>query len=810
MTTSDALPAPAEPSPQTAGTGDVIENRVSGDVSGPIVQAGTVNGNINIAAPVSALAAARTLPSDIASFVGRESEIGHVSDLAASGGVVRISAVAGMAGAGKTAFATHVAHELAPRFPDGQIFLNLYGHTPGQRAVEPFGALATLLLTLGVAPQQIPTDLQARVALWRDRMAERKVLLVLDDVLSTEQVAPLLPGTAGSLVIITSRRRLTALSEALAITMNMLEPAEAAGLFVRLAGRPSLSPTDPAVTEIVSLCSGLPLAVSLMAGHLKHHPNSTITDLAGDLRSTADALPALHAEHSSVSAAFDLSYQNLSASQQAILRRLGLHPGVDIDRYAAAALMDTTPAIARELLESLYNHCLIEEPTHGRFRPHDLIREHARQLAAADSIPERDAALRRLLRYYRVCTGVADRFLTRRALPSNAAEAGAEQPWLPSLQSRAQAAAWMDAERQNLLASCEYAQQHGYADHVVAISAVMHSFLRTQGHWDEAIRLHQASLQAARYAGDTTGELNSVNDLGVLWRLTGNYPAATTCLAHALELSRAAGDTQRTANSLKDLGLVQRLTGNYAAATVNLTEALELFRTLGDRNGQATSLNYLGASKFATGDYQSAIADQECALALYRESGNAVGEGNARTSAGLVHYTMGDFPAAAETLTEALALYRQLGDINGEANALKNLGPVQAALGDTEEGARTLTAALALYRDLGNRNGEAEALNHLGTLALSERDLVTAHSCHEQALGIALEIGAPEDEAHALEGLARLHLTQERADEGRGLLLRAQALYKRLGSARAGAVEDTLLRHPAPGPDRTARPSDPE
>ncbi|MEU3787837.1 hypothetical protein AB0E89_46295, partial [Streptomyces sp900129855] len=175
-----------------------------------------------------------------------------------------------------------------------------------------------------------------------------------------------------------------------------------------------------------------------------------------------------------------------------------------------------------------------------------------------------------------------------------------------------------------------------------------------------------------------------------------------------------------------------------------------------------------------------------------------------------VQAALGDTEEGARTLTAALALYRDLGNRNGEANALKNLGPVQAALGDTEEGARTLTAALALYRDLGNRNGEAEALNHLGTLALSERDLVTAHSCHEQALGIALEIGAPEDEAHALEGLARLHLTQERADEGRGLLLRAQALYKRLGSARAGAVEDTLLRHPAPGPDRTARPSDPE
>ena len=238
-------------------------------------------------APGVFAAAARALPRDIASFTGRQAELarllGAIDVRAADGGVVGIHAIGGMAGVGKTAFAVHAAHQLAGGFPDGQFFLPLHAHTPGQRPVDPADALASLLLTAGVAPQQIPPGLDARAARWRDYVAGKKVLLVLDDAAGHEQVRPLLPGGAGSLVLVTSRRRLTALEDAVAVSLDTLPPSEAVALLVRLAGRPDLRAEDAAVGELTRLCGYLPLAIGLLAGQLKHHPTRAASQLAADL-----------------------------------------------------------------------------------------------------------------------------------------------------------------------------------------------------------------------------------------------------------------------------------------------------------------------------------------------------------------------------------------------------------------------------------------------------------------------------------------------------------------------------------------------
>ncbi len=218
-------------------------------------------------------AATRTLPRDIVSFTGRQEELGQLTEAAAgSGGVVGIYAIGGMAGVGKTAFAVHAAHQLAGRYPGGQIFLPLHGHTPGRAPVDPADALAGLLLTAGVAAAHIPPGLEARTALWRDRLAGRQLLLVLDDAAGSEQVRPLLPGSGGSLVLVTSRRHLSALEDAIAVSLDTLPPGQAAVLLVRLAGRPGLSPDDPAVGEITGLCGCLPLAIWMVGRQLHHHP----------------------------------------------------------------------------------------------------------------------------------------------------------------------------------------------------------------------------------------------------------------------------------------------------------------------------------------------------------------------------------------------------------------------------------------------------------------------------------------------------------------------------------------------------------
>jgi NB-ARC domain len=303
--------------------------------------------------------ALRTLPRDTAAFTGRTRELDRlvaaVRETATAGGVIGIHAVDGMAGIGKTAFAVHAAHQLAARFPDGQIFLRLHAHTAGQRPVDPAEALATLLLSTGVAPQQILPGLEARSACWRGHLAGKKVLVVLDDAASSDQVRPLLPGAAGCLVLVTSRRRLIALEEAAPISLGTLPPGEAAGLFARLAGRPSLQPADADVAEVTGLCGCLPLAIRLVAAGLRHHPAWTVTGLAAELATARDRLAAMQAEDVSVAAAFDLSYQDLTAGQRRLFRRLGLHPGADFDAYGAAALDDTGLRAARQGLEELYD-----------------------------------------------------------------------------------------------------------------------------------------------------------------------------------------------------------------------------------------------------------------------------------------------------------------------------------------------------------------------------------------------------------------------------------------------------------------------
>ena len=320
-----------------------------------------------------------------------------------------VHVIGGMAGIGKTAIAVHAAHQLISRFPGGQIFLSLHAHTPGQRPVDPADALASLLLTTGVPPKQIPPGLEARNGLWRARLAGKRLLLVLDDAADSEQVRPLLPGTGGNLVLITSRRQLSALDDVTAISLGTLPAEEAATLLIRLAARPEFDPADPGVNKITLLCGYLPLAIGMLARQLHGHPTWSPAERAADLAAARDRLAFMTAEKRSVAAAFDLSYADLTSDQQRLFRRLGLHLGTDIDTYAAAALDGTDFDAARHELEALYDHYLLMELASGRYQQHDLIREHARTLCEQlDSDVDRAQAIARLLDYYQYTATLAE------------------------------------------------------------------------------------------------------------------------------------------------------------------------------------------------------------------------------------------------------------------------------------------------------------------------------------------------------------------------------------------------------------------
>jgi tetratricopeptide (TPR) repeat protein/transcriptional regulator with XRE-family HTH domain len=779
-------------------------------------------------------AATRTLPRDITAFTGRQQELDQLVDAAASaGGVVGIHAIGGMAGVGKTALAVHAAHRVADRFPDGQIFLSLHGHTPGRQPVDPADALASLLLTSGVPVQEIPPGLQARSALWRARLTGRPLLLVLDDAASSEQVNPLLPGTGGSLVLVTSRRRLTALADAAPISLDTLPPDEAAALLVRLSARPRLSPQDPAVHEITGLCGYLPLAMGMVARQLHHHPVWTVASRAAELTSARDRLELMATENVSVAAAFDLSYADLAPEQQRLFRRVGLHPGTDLDAYAAAALDGIDLAAARHGLEVLYDQYLLAEPVQGRYRMHDLIWEHALALASRlDPARDRDQATGRVLDYYQYTAVRADALILGRARIASAAagNGGPEPAAVPSLADREQALAWARAERGSLLGCLDHVTGTGRGDRIVALTAGLAGLLRHDGPWAEAITRHTTAAAAAGHLADRLGQASALADRGNVRRLTGEHQGAARDLEEALGIYRDLGNPLGQADVLTELGVV-RMASDYADAARDLEEALGIYRDLDNRPGQANVLKDLGVIRMAS-DYAGAARDLQEAQAVYRDLGDRLGQANVLINLGNVRRMSGDYPAAAPVAEEALDIYRDQGNRLGQANALCMLGDVRRQTGDPQGAARDLEQAVGLFRDLshrgglagaltylgstrsmsgeyqaaaadlaealdifrdiGERGGEVEALNEAGTMYRARGDLSAAGSYHQQALDLAREIGSPWDEAHALAGLGRCALAAGQAAEAQAQLTQALEIFQQIGAVEAAGISREL------------------
>ena len=604
-------------------------------------------GGADQAAAGGVAAATRTLPRDVASFTGRQQELRELIDaVERAGGTGGVYAIGGMAGVGKTAFAVHAAHRLAGRFPAGQIFLPLHGHTPGQQAVDPGDALASLLLTIGVPAGQVPPGLEARTALWRDQLVSTRLLIVLDDARGREQVQPLLPGAGGSLILVTTRRHLTALEDATAISLDTLAPGEGAELLVRLAARPALGPDDQAVTELVGLCGCLPLAIGMMARQLRHHPAWSVAGRVAELAAERDRLELMATENVSVAAAFDLSYEDLPPEQQLLFRRLALHPGTELDGYAAAALDGTDLAAVRRSLEILYNQYLLTEPAQGRYRMHDLIRQHARTLAdRVDPDHDRERSVSRLLDYYQYTAALAESQLGRRTVPALAA--GTPSTPVPVLDGREQALAWARAERASLLACLDHAVTAGEHARVIALTTGLSGLLRHDGPWAGALTRLATALRAARQLGDRIGQANVLTDLGRFRLLTDDFEGAARDLDEALGIYQDTGNRLGQANALNSRGDMRRLIGDYPAAAVELDQALGLYRDLGDRLGQANVLTNLGIMRRLTGDYPAATLDLEEALGLYRDLGDHPGQTMALNNLGLIRRGAGDFPVRA-------------------------------------------------------------------------------------------------------------------------------------------------------------------
>ena len=785
----------------------------------------------NAQLPVTAAPEVRySLPPDAAAFTGRGAELDEITTAVAgaaeTGGVVAVGAIDGMPGVGKTALAVHAAHVLRDRFPDRQLFLNLHGHTPGHEPVRPHDALAGLLTAIGVDPRFLPGDLEGRAGMWRDKMAGQRALLVLDNTASSGQVAPLLPGAGGCLVLVTSRRHLGDLPGTItSVLLDALPPKEAEQMFTRLAPRASGCLGD--VAEVVRLAGFLPLAISLLARVFNRHRSWSLADLATE---TQAGLLTLAAENDSVAAAFGVSYHHLDPVRQRLFCLLSIHPGTTTDAYAAAALAGIGLEEAAGLLDGLHAEGLLTETGHRRYSMHDLLRRYAHDLAAAVAADDAQRALERLLDYYQHTAMLTDSRLSRR-VHRPAIGLGLPSTAVPDMPDRAGALIWARAERANMLA-CISATSVADPTRSVVLTAAISSLLRLDGPWADALSLHAAAAEAARQLddqrneanaltnladmqrrtgdyrtaattlkralhlyrvlGDRLGEADTLNDLGDVWRMTDDYQAAAEVLEQALDLYEDLGERFGEANVLANLAVVRRSKADYAGAITAMDRALGLYQSLGDQQGAANALTYLGILRRLTGDYAGAITAGEQALTLYQSLDSQLGIANALNYLGETRSLTGDHYRAIAALERALDLYQDLNATVGVASVLRNLGVARRSSGDYQSAATALERALQLYRSLGDRLGEVETLNELGTLYRIESDLDQANSCHQRALDLARQIGSVSDEAHALAGLGRCALSAGHSTAAERNLRQAWEILQRIGAAEAATLSTEL------------------
>ncbi|GIH15550.1 AfsR/SARP family transcriptional regulator [Rugosimonospora africana] len=735
------------------------------------------------------------LPGDVADFTGREEEMNRLLDLlvrnTGAPAAVTISAFDGMAGIGKTALAVHAAHALSGRYPDLQLFINLRGHTVGQEPVTPATALDTLLRTLGVPPGAIPEDLDERSALWRAELANRRAVVVLDDATSAAQVRPLLPGTPTCLALITSRRRLTDLEAAHAVSLDVLPPGDAQALLRRVAGGERTAGDPAAVAEVVRLCGYLPLAIRISGARLRTRPAWTVRHLVERLAERRHRLPEFATGDRSVEAAFALSYEHLDADRQRLFRLLGLAPGAEFDAYLAAAVAELDLNDASLLLEDLVDVHLLQQPAPGRYRFHDLLREHAEAVATrTEPEPVRREATGRALDYYLHTTAVAMRRLDSRE-PVVTIQAARPPVHSPLLGDTAAALDWLDAEYGTLIAAVGYAAEHGWDAHAWQLPHLLQLYLNLRFRTADWLSTHRSGLAAARRLADRLAEAEMLKNLGLGQWAAGDSREAIELYRQALPIYRETGNQHGEGDTLNNLGLAQERLGQYEEALHSYQQALPVRLAVGYRRGEGATRMNLGNIYDRLGHPHEAIAHYQDTLAIFQAVGEERGVGIVLGNLGLVYARMERYDEAISAYLRSLEITGRSGDRGASSNNLTNLGNAYRKLGRHQEAVERHTEALRLAREIGDRHTEAETLNNLGDVYCDTGRADDALRCHEQAMAIAAEAVDPLDIAHGHHGIGNV-LRERDPDAAREHWSRALAIYTDMGVPEADELRALL------------------
>lgn len=806
----------------------------------------SVDGTAPLAVPEATVSASpppdvpprRNLPQQ-PSLVGRRSELQALTSTIAAegaydGSVVTVDAVSGMAGVGKTALVVATAHLLAERYPDGQLYIDLHGHSPAQEPLTAEAALATGLRLLGAPAYSIPAELEGRTALWRTMLAERRVVIVLDDAVGPEQVDPLLPSGSPSLTIIASRRHLAGIPQALSVPLDVLSKEDAITLFRSFAGEERTR--DIAETaRIVSLCGYLPLAIELVAHRFRARTSWTLGVLAERLARSPKRLAEIRTadQEQELTRAFALSYRTLTAQQRTTFRCLGLHPGPDFTAAAAAALLDLPQDTTERLLEGLLAYHLLREPVPDRYRYHDLLREYAYGLSnSEDSEQERRQAAARLTDFYVANADRADRMAYPRRIRLDSPTRPPPTPPAPFSDSAA-ARSWLAAERGNLLAVEDHIRRNGDPEQAAQLACTLVGFLQAECYWQDAKKLlrhavvhwertndnapalcralidlcaadasiggyteaaeaGERALDLARALGDGPAEAEALRVLGTLnWHL-GENRKALVLLQKSFAIKSLSGDIWDKARSRNNIAVALLFLGEHSRALVHFRAALAGFRKAGDKTASGQTLNNIGKLQLQAGELLSARCSFEESLSFLEADGSRYDRATVRRNLAEVLTESGESATALVMFGETLSEFRALGDRKSQAEALVGIGEAYWRLGSIEESGRHLLEALKIAQDIGTTRHEVQALRRLGRVALADGRLAVATDRLRAAVAVATRTHDVDEESAALTLLAEVRLTAGDANEAFMTLRQAFELVRHRGTVDTRRISRRL------------------
>jgi transcriptional regulator with XRE-family HTH domain/tetratricopeptide (TPR) repeat protein len=674
----------------------------------------------------------RQLPSGVAHFAGRGAELAALDAVLVSGaaggpGVV-ISAIGGTAGVGKTALALQWAHQVADRFPDGQLYANLRGFDAGAgQPTDPADVLRGFLDAFGVHPERIPHDTESLAALFRSVLAGRRMLVLLDNAADVAQVRPLLPASPECLVIVTSRRELSALAAregAVLVQLDVLSAQEANELLVARLGAERAAAEPWAVTELATLCARLPLALSVIVARAAAAPRLPLSALAAELTELGGRLDALDVGDpaANVRTVLSLSYRHLPDAAARMFRLLGLHPGPDISAAAATSLAGLPTADARVALRDLVRASLLNETVPGRYAFHDLLRAYAaEQSALSTTAAGAENTTRRMLDHYLQTAHHAHGVLypgrELMALPPAAAGVTAE-----SFGGKASALAWLEAENQVLLKVVARAASAGFDAHAWQLPVVLWTYHNVCGHWHDGARLHRCALAAAERRGDLSGQAYALRGLGSFAMSIGNFAEAHECLSSAQSAFASLGDDLGLARTDVILGQMLEYQGRFAEALSVIGSALSLSSGHASEDPnmalvRASALNGSAWNNVQLGELSTARANCLQAIELCRAIGYSPGEAGTWDTLGVVWQRLGDHASAVTCFLNAITLDREMGNRYDLAMVLLHLGDTYALTGDGV-GAREAWEESVLILEVLHHPATGEVRSRLGSLTL--------------------------------------------------------------------------------------------